>query len=190
MTSLTIANNRPRREVAVMETFLESPSDESFTELFLTFTPQLFSFFRARGCKPDLSEDLSQEVMLTVYRKAGQLRDRTRFRAWLFTIGRHALYQHHGKQSHEAATVDLESVMYARTKPADPPAFEFHYWMTFLEPHEREALTLRFVEEWKYHEIAAVTATPIGTVLWRVFNAKKKLATRLKTSGLPMRDAA
>ena len=189
MIDSTIANDRPRREAAAAEAFLESPNDESFTELFLTFTPQLVSFFRSHGCRPESSEDLSQEVMLTVYRKAGQLRDRTRFRAWLFTIGRHALYRHHGMQSHEAATVDLESVIDARTKPG-PPAFEFHHWMTFLESREREALTLRFVEEWEYHEIAAAKAIPIGTVQWRVFNAQKKLATRLKAPGLPGRNAA
>ena len=173
-----------------METFLELPNDESFTELFLTFTPQLVSFFRRHGCRLDLSEDLSQEVMLTVYRKAGQLRDRTRFRAWLFAIGRHALYRHHRKQSHETAMVDLESVIDARTKQPGPPAFEFHHWMTCLESREREALTLRFVEEWEYHEIAAAKAIPIGTVQWRIFNAKKKLATHLKASGLPRREAA
>src|SRR4029077_4658675 len=112
-----VVNYRPRREVAATETFLESPNDESFTELFLTLTPQLVSFFRSCGCQLDLSEDLSQEVMLTVYRKAAQLRDRTRFRAWLFTIGRHALYRHHGKNFAEAVTVDLDCVIDSRTKP-------------------------------------------------------------------------
>jgi DNA-directed RNA polymerase specialized sigma24 family protein len=71
-----------------------------------------------------------------------------------------------------------------------PSALEFHHWMTFMESNEREALTLRFVEEWEYHEIAAAKAIPIGTVQWRVFNAKKKLATRLKAPGLPRRKAA
>jgi RNA polymerase sigma factor (sigma-70 family) len=190
MINSPIASDRPRPELAATEAFLESPNDESFTELFRMFTPQRVSFFRSHGCRLDLSEDLSQEVMLTVYRKARQLRDRTRFRAWPFTIGRHALYRHRGKQTHEAATIDLENVIDTRTKPAGPPAFEFHHWMTFLESREREALTLRFVEEWEYHEIAAAKAIPIGTVQWRVFNARKKLATHLKASGLPGREAA
>jgi hypothetical protein len=125
MIDSTIANDRTRREVAATETFLESPNDESFTELFLRFSPQLVSFFRSHSCTLDLSEDISQEVMLTVYRKAGGLRDRTQFRAWLFTIGRHVLYRHHGKQPNETVTVDLECVIDARTKPAGPPAFEF-----------------------------------------------------------------
>jgi RNA polymerase sigma-70 factor, ECF subfamily len=185
----TSANDQSRREVAAMETFLESPNDESFTELFLTLTPQLVSFFRSHGCRRDSSEDLSQEVMLTVYRKAGQLRDRTRFRAWLFTIGRHALYRHHSKHPQEAA-VDWEDMIDVRTKRDWPPMLEFHHWMTLLKSSEREALTLRFVEEWEYHEIASARAIPMGTVQWRVFSAKKKLATHLKAPGIPGREAA
>jgi RNA polymerase sigma-70 factor (ECF subfamily) len=190
MINSKIASDRPRRELRVTDDFLESPNDESFTEVFLVFTPQLVSFFRSHGCGPDLSEDLSQEVMLTVYRKSRQLRDHTRFRAWLFTIGRHALYRYYGKQSPKVDTVDLESVVDTTTQTAGPPAAEFHHWMSFLESREREALTMRFVEGWEYHEIAAAKAIPIGTVQWRVFNAKKKLATYLKAPELSKRKAA
>lgn len=80
MINSPIASDRPRPELAAAEAFFESPNEESFTELFRIFTPQLVSFFRSHGCRLDLSEDLSQEVMLTVYRKSRQLRDRTRFR--------------------------------------------------------------------------------------------------------------
>jgi DNA-directed RNA polymerase specialized sigma24 family protein len=64
-------------------------------------------------------------------------------------------------------------------KPAGTPAFEFRDWMDFLDPRERDVMTLRFVEQWEYHEIAAARATPIGTVQWRIFNSKKKLAEHL-----------
>ena len=190
MINSRIADDRPRRELRVTEDFLESPNDESFTELFLMFTPQLLSFFRSHGCSREQSEDLGQEVMLTVYRKSRQIRDRTRFRSWLFTIARHALCRHCKKQWPEADGIDLESVIDANPKPAGPPAFEFHHWMSFLESCEREVLTLRFVEDWEYHEIAAAKAIPIGTVQWRVFNAKKKLATYLKAPELANRKAA
>ena len=53
--------------------------------------------------------------------------------------------------------------------------------MAFLDSREREVMTLRFIEQWEYHEIAAAHAIPIGTVQWRVFNAKKKLAPHLAT---------
>jgi RNA polymerase sigma-70 factor, ECF subfamily len=194
MMNPAMANDRTLRESAVIERFLESPKEESFADLFRAFTPQLVAFFRSRGCRLALSEDLTQEVMLTVYRKAAQVRDRSLFRAWLFKIARNALCKQYGKQSREVETVDLANVagslLASSNKPAGTAAFEFRDWMAFLESREREALTLRFVEEWEYHEIAAAKNIPIGTVQWRVFNAKKKLAPYLKTREISSGEAA
>jgi DNA-directed RNA polymerase specialized sigma24 family protein len=159
MINPPIASDRAVREAAVIERFLESPDEESFAGLFQVFTPQLVAFYRSRGCELTLSEDLTQEIMLTVYRKASQIRDRSLFVA-------------------------------SSNKPAGTPAFEFHHWMSLLESREREALTLRFVEDWEYHEIAAAKNMPIGTIQWRVFNAKKKLAPYLKALEARRREAA
>jgi RNA polymerase sigma factor (sigma-70 family) len=194
MMNPPMANDRALRESALIERFLESPGEEAFADLFRVFTPQLVAFFHSRGCEVTLSEDLAQEVMLTVYRKAAQVRDRSLFRAWLFKIARNALCRQYGKQSREVETVDLANVagcvVASCNKEAGTPAFEFHNWMAFLESREREALTLRFVEEWEYHEIAAAKKIPIGTVQWRVFNAKKKLAPHLKAREISRREAA
>src|ERR1700722_10050313 len=183
MTIEAIANKGSVHEAAVTERFLEAPSEESFADLFKTFTPQLVAFFRSRGCQA-VAEDLAQEVMLTVYRKAEQIRDRSLFRAWMFKIARNTLCRHFGKQAREVDTVDLADVpdrlVAAGNKSAGTPAFEFHHWMAFLDSREREALTLRFIEQWEYHEIAAAHSIPIGTVQWRVFSAKRKLAPYLK----------
>jgi len=62
--------------------------------------------------------------------------------------------------------------------------------MAFLDTREQEVMRLRFIEQWEYHEIAAAQATPIGTVQWRVFNAKKKLAPYLRTRQNDTRKAA
>jgi RNA polymerase sigma-70 factor (ECF subfamily) len=193
MSNEPIHNDRVLREEVVTK-FLETPNEDSFTDLFKTFTSQLVAFFRARSCDLALAEDLAQEVMFTVYRKASQIRDRTLFRAWLFKIARNALCRYYGKQSREVDTVDLADVaehsVAASQKPAATPAFEFMHWMAFLDSREREVMTLRFIEQWEYHEIAAAQAIPIGTVQWRVFNAKKKLAPHLKTVQHITRKAA
>ena len=70
------------------------------------------------------------------------------------------------------------------------PAVDFSDWMKFLDKQERETMRLRFVEEWEYHEIAAAQAVPIGTVQWRVFNSKKKLAPHLPPRREILRNAA
>ena len=110
MSNEPIANERLLHEAAVTQKFLEAPNEDSFSDLFNTFTPQLVAFFRARNCELALGEDLTQEVMLIVYRKAAQIRDRTSFRAWLFKIARNALCRHYGKQTREVETLDLAEV--------------------------------------------------------------------------------
>ena len=171
------------REYEAVDRFLTNQDQESFGALFELLTPQLLAFFRSRGHGAFLAEDLAQEVMLTVYLKAHQVRDRTLFRGWLFKVARRAACRYFERLTREVSTVDLEGVgeppQRTANRPAGGPAFEFRGWMTFLEPHERDVMTLRFVEEWEYHEIAAAQAIPIGTVQWQVFNSKKKLAVHL-----------
>src|SRR5271170_4331634 len=132
-----IEDEKHRQERIIAEEFLESPNEASFHSLFRIFTPQLTSFFRARGCELALSEDLSQEVMFTVYRKADQLRDRTLFRAWLFKIARSVLCRHYGKRSREVETIGLENLadrlLVSGQISAGTPAFEFLDWIEFLD---------------------------------------------------------
>ena len=193
MNNESIAINRSMHEERVSERFLDAPDELSFADLFRVLTPQLRAFFRTRGCGAAVAEDLAQEVMLTVHLKASQLRERKLFRAWLFKIARNALSHYYRKQASDVQTIDLADVadrLAARHVPAATPAFEFRRWTAFLNPHEQELMRLRFIEQWEYHEIAAAHAVPIGTVLWRVFNAQKKLAPYLKTGLNNNRKAA
>jgi RNA polymerase sigma-70 factor (ECF subfamily) len=179
------ANKRDQREESAIDWFLGNPNQESFAALFKIFAPQLVSFFRARSREVGLAEDMAQEVLLTVFRKVGQVRDRASFRAWVFKIAHNALCRHYDKTRREVETVDLADMenrlATAIDRPAGTHGFEFRDWMGFLEKDERDAMTLRFVEQWEYHEIAAIQGSPIGTVQWRIFNAKKKLARHLKS---------
>jgi RNA polymerase sigma-70 factor, ECF subfamily len=172
---------RALQENIATDQFLENPNEHSFAALFEILSPQLLSFFRRRS--PEVAEDLSQEVMLTVYQKCRQVRDRKLFRAWVFKIAHNALYQHCGKWARAAATVNIEEVenrlSAANGHGRGIPSFEFRHWMTVLSPQEQEIMTLRFVEEWEYHEIAAARGTPIGTIQWKVSDCKRKLAKHL-----------
>lgn len=61
-----------------------------------------------------------------------------------------------------------ERVRFAREPPSR--------WMDSIDRREKEVLTLGFVEECEYHEIAAAQKIPIGTVQFRLFSAKRKPA--------------
>jgi RNA polymerase sigma-70 factor (ECF subfamily) len=169
-------------ECEVAERFLGQADEDSFNDVFRVFSPQLVAFFCRRGHEKGVAEDLAQEVMLTVYRKAAQVRDRKLFRAWLFKVARNAANRHFAQRTRQLATVDVSDLTESLAGPNHypfGPAAEFQGWMKFLDDRERETMTLRFVEEWEYHEIAAAQAIPVGTVQWRVFNSKKKLAAYL-----------
>src|SRR5215475_2713651 len=109
MTNEAIANKNFTPEIAASQRFLDAPDENSFADVFKIFTPQLVAFFRARGCKR-MAEDLAQEVMLTVYRKAGQVRDRSLFRAWLFKIASNAACRHFAQRTREVPTVDVADI--------------------------------------------------------------------------------
>jgi RNA polymerase sigma-70 factor, ECF subfamily len=175
------------QDCEIAERFLEQADEDSFNAVFRVFSPQLVAFFRRRGFENGMAEDLAQDVMLTVYRKAGQLRDPKLFRAWLFKVARNAACRYFAQRTREVPTVDVADIsdfLPASNRNPLGPATEFNDWMKFLDAQERETMTLRFIEEWEYHEIAAAQAIPIGTVQWRVFNSKKKLAAHLS----PVRD--
>jgi RNA polymerase sigma-70 factor (ECF subfamily) len=175
------------QECEIVERFLGQADDDSFNALFRLFSPRLVAFFRKRGFGDGIAEDLAQEVMLTVYRKAGQLRAHKLFRAWLFKVARNTACRHFAQRTREVSTLNVTDIGDFLPAPnCNPlgPASEFYDWMKFLDAPEREAMTLRFIEEWEYHEIAAAQAIPIGTAKWRVFNSKKKLAAHLS----PVRD--
>jgi RNA polymerase sigma-70 factor (ECF subfamily) len=181
------------QEHEVVERFLERTDEHSFDPLFRIFSPQIVAFFRRRGHETSAAEDPAQEVMLTVYRKAGQLRDRALFRAWLFRVARNAACRHYAQRTREVPTVGLADMTDALPAPSHNPlgpTSEFRDWMKFLDAQERETMTLRFVEEWEYHEIADAKAIPIGTVQWRAFNSKKKLAAHLNPLRVIYRKAA
>jgi RNA polymerase sigma-70 factor (ECF subfamily) len=184
MINESVRNKRNLNHDAVTDSFLRDPNQDSFAALYKIYAPQLVSFFHMRSRGSSLAEDLAQEVMLTVYRKAAQVRDRASFRAWVFKIARNTLCRHYDKLTREVETVNLAAVdnwLAATHDSGGSPAFEFHDWMTLLDERERDMMKLRFIENWEYHEIAASRGTPIGTVQWRIFNSKKKLARHLKS---------
>src|SRR3974377_205417 len=126
-------NEKILYESSVAERFLDDPNDDTFSDVFNIYRPQIVAFFRARNCDPALAEDLAQDVMLTVYCKAEQIRDRTLFRGWLFKVARSALCRHYGKRTREVGTVDLDKfgdrLTAASQKPARTPAVGFMHWL-------------------------------------------------------------
>lgn len=170
---------------SVAERFLAAPSNETFRDLFRVFCPRLLRYFQARGCDAGLAEELTQDVLLTVYRRHGSLRDPLLFRPWLIKIARNALLAWARAGRRRPPTVELNRLPEdaVAVHPEVLAAHRFNQWMSCLDEAERQAMLLRFVDELEYHEIAEVLGIPTGTVQWRVFRAKRKIADRFGGGG-------
>jgi RNA polymerase sigma factor (sigma-70 family) len=163
-----------------IDRFLAEPSEESYRGLFQVLMPRMIIYFRVRGCGRELAEDLAQEVMLAAYTRSSGLRSRALFRPWIYKVARNTFLQWLRRNSREVETVQINAATWqAESRSADPSQkLQFAEWMASLDEDERQVMLLRFVEELEYHDIAEVLGLPLGTVQWKIYNAKKKLAKR------------
>jgi RNA polymerase sigma-70 factor (ECF subfamily) len=170
-----------------VEQFLNSRTESAFEEVCHVLVPKLLHYFEIRGCQPASAEELTQDVMLAVFRGVDTLREKRAFNAWIFGIARNLLLQHWRRTSHRGEEVDLESLdsLLPGTQPVEPDQLSprFKQWMNCLEPEERKVMKLRFLDDLEYHEIAEALKIPIGTVKWRLFNSRVKLLRHFGPSG-------
>lgn len=161
--------------------FLSTRTEESFCALFDAFYARLCRYFSARAVERTVAEELSENVMFQVYRHASQLRDERSFHGWIFQIARNEWLQQRRRAAAAPVTVAYEPLAEHLADTLDSGERvdrdgRFLEWMMHLDETEREILTLRFVEDLDYPEIAQVISVPVGTIKWKVFQAKSKLA--------------
>ena len=167
-------------EQRAIEMFLKLRDDETFCALFVAVYGRVRRYFLLRGVDRMTAEDLTQQVMLAVYQKAGEFRDHQLFQGWLFAIARNELLQHWRRGQTRPQTIELEPIRTAIEEQFSvTPELQLHTelddWLALLEPNERELLLLRFVEGLSYEELALVLGIPLGTVKSRLFHVKEKL---------------
>ncbi len=169
--------NRP-----IIEQFLTTRTEEAFCALFELVCVRVRRYFLLRGLDAATADELTQNVLLKVYRQAGELRKVDQFYAWLFTITRNEMVSFWRGQKARIETVGFEALPDEQAakltvEPAALPELRLMGWLKALDPADRDLVVLRFVEGLSYEELAAVFSLPLGTIKWRIFNARKKLAT-------------
>ena len=174
----TGSDEKERQAIAA---FLSERTEARFCALFDAFYGRLSRYFAARGVDGSSAEELAENVMFQVYRHVSQLREGNSFHGWLFQIARNEFLQHRRKSAAALPTVEYEPLAGSLANTlgsGDRPATEgpFREWMAHLDETESEILILRFVEDLDYPEICQVLGIPVGTIKWKVFNAKRKLA--------------
>ena len=151
--------------------------------MFQALYARLCRYFRARGLDSSSAEDLVQEVLMTVYRRAGEVRDQACFTGWLFRVARNSMLQHVRKHhlvcesltGNEAAAFSSGAGAGVRMREES----ELFEWMQVLAPDEREICLMRYMDNLDYEAIASALRLPMGTVKWKLHQIKKKMAVRL-----------
>jgi RNA polymerase sigma-70 factor, ECF subfamily len=128
--------------------------------------------------KHERTDDLLQEIWLSVYRALPKLNDAAAFRGWLFRIARDRVCREFRRariEFHSLKTSHLEELVSEPVLDEPVDAEAVRQQIENLSREHREALVLRFVEEMSYEEIASVTGSSLGTVRSRIHYAKRAL---------------
>lgn len=160
----------------------QSRSRESFAELFGRFAPKLKSYLIRLGCRPEQAEELAQETLLTVWRKADYF-DPARAGAstWIFTIARNLRIDAIRRERRPDDLLDDPAL-----QPDAPPAADVAMAAGEREAQLREALTalpeeqaqvvrLSFFSDKPHSEISLELGVPLGTVKSRLRLAMNRL---------------
>jgi RNA polymerase sigma-70 factor (ECF subfamily) len=144
-----------------------------------------FSVLRQR----EDAEDVAQEAFAKAYRSFNQLRDRTRFRAWLVRMTwRLALDRQRANRRRSVREVPVgvpvEAAPQGRLDTADLVVAREradHLWNAIASLPEklRLVVVLAGIEGHDMHEVSALLDVPEGTVKSRLFFARKQLKERL-----------
>lgn len=151
--------------------------EAAFAELFAKYAQRL-RFFVAKMLheRRTQTDDVLQDVWISVHRALPRLNDAAAFHAWLFRIARDRVCREFRGARDELALRQEEVDGLPAEEPGDESSVLLvREHLTLLSPPHREALSLRFVEELSYEEIACVTGCSVGTVRSRIHYAKRAL---------------
>lgn len=155
----------------------------AFSELFQHYAPRVKAMMMRRGASSDRAEDLAQETLLRLWRKAGQFDPRrASASAWVFSIARNV--------SVDLARRDVRAATWLREQEEpeenDPDQPEQHLIVSEREEIVRSTIAtlpedqlrvikLSFFDGLAHAEISEVLDIPLGTVKSRIRLAMQRL---------------
>ncbi|MBJ3785939.1 sigma-70 family RNA polymerase sigma factor [Devosia sp. MSA67] len=159
----------------------------AFEALFRDFGPRIRAYLLKLTRDRQAAEDLMQETMLAIWRKAGQFDPaRGQASAWIFTIARNIWIDAWRKQ--KRPTFDHDDPALVPDPEPDAPermvlsqsGAALHEALKTLPPEQVELIRLSFFDDASHSTIAAQTGLPIGTVKSRIRLAFGRLRTALE----------
>ncbi len=180
----------PAEFAALVADVAERRDREAFTRLFDHFAPRLNAYLMRLGSDQALAEEIVQDVMATLWRKAA-LFDPTKssLSTWLYRIARNRRIDLARRQKGEwdpdepmlqpAPAPDIGKLVDDQQREEAVRAA-----MTALPPEQLELVRLAFYEGLSHSQIAEATGLPLGTVKSRIRLAFTRLRRTLEAEGV------
>jgi len=174
---------------------LRHGEERAFAELVKANQDRVFDLvYRMLGDREE-ALDVSQEVFVAVHAAVGRFRGEARLSTWIFRVAKnHCLnrlkYLGRRERGRSTEISDVPEAVLERNAPSARPdeAVAVRETRTMvqraiarLDEDHRLLVVLRDVEGLSYHEIAAITDQPEGTVKSRLHRARAALADIIAT---------
>lgn len=181
------APETPSETAAQIVAIAVSADMAAFEALFRDFGPRIRAYLLRLTRDRQAAEDLTQETMLAIWRKAGQFApERGQASAWIFTIARNIWIDAWRKQ--KRPSFDAEDPAFV--PPPEPDAGDLlegkqngealRKALATLPSEQVELIRQSFFDEDSHSTIAARTGLPVGTVKSRIRLAFGRLRTALE----------
>jgi RNA polymerase sigma factor (sigma-70 family) len=161
---------------------------EAFKNLFEHFAPRIKGFMLKGGCSPDEAEEIAQDTLIAVWRKAGQFDPTTTgVAAWIFTIARNLRIDavrraargqrlgHDLEMANAPDPAESAEMVFSRVEDASRVKAAIER----LSAEQSRVIQLSFIEERPHPEIANLLGIPLGTVKSRIRLAMNRLRDML-----------
>lgn len=156
---------------------------EAGKELFVRYALFLHRLAYRTTLNQSIAEEVSQEAWLKIFQNLHTYQSGTSFKSWAASICYHLCVDYIRKaQRQEKVDANVLQQLLYPTKLIPIEYAEQREWLDrilqFIQDmpeHFRTAFTLRYLEEMKYQEIAAVMNCPEKTARTRVFRATETL---------------
>lgn len=157
---------------------------DAFKALFEHFAPRIKGFLLKTGCSAEEAEDVAQNTLIAVWRKANQFDPATTgAAAWIFTIARNLRINSARRATRDARLGQDVGPDYELDpgEPADTmisrveDAARMTAAVEKLSAEQSRVIRMSFIEERPHTEIAEVLGIPLGTVKSRIRLAMSRL---------------
>jgi RNA polymerase sigma-70 factor, ECF subfamily len=124
------------------------------------------------------AEDALQDALLDAYRALNRFDEQRSFYPWFYTILRNRCLKLAARRSGQTASSEAVEILAGAAADLENTQI-LGQALKRLPPESREILVLRHLDGLTYQELAERLGIPVGTVMSRLFYARKQLQTNL-----------